>query len=90
MSGMKWRSRVSPELVCGSGVSPRSRKKVIIVYNRRSFPLRLTPEDFEIQQSKVPRRARFIYMLGDTTDAEIMFAWVDAKYSSELERAAET
>jgi hypothetical protein len=40
--------------------------------------VRLTREDFEIQQSKVPRRARFIYMLGDTTDAEIMFAWVDA------------
>jgi hypothetical protein len=51
---------------------------VIIVCNRRSFPVRLTREDFEIQQSKVPRRARFIYMLGDSTDAEIMFAWVDA------------
>jgi hypothetical protein len=44
----------------------------------RSFSQRLTPEDFEIQQRRVPRRARFIYMLGDTTDAEIMFAWVDA------------
>lgn len=54
------------------------RKKVIICCNRRSFPVRMTQEDFEIQQSKVPRRARFIYMLGDTTDAEIMFAWVDA------------
>jgi hypothetical protein len=52
--------------------------KMITVCNKSSFPCRLTPEDFDIQQSKVPRRARFIYMLGDATDAEIMFAWVDA------------
>jgi len=51
---------------------------VITICNRRSFPMRLTAEDYAIQQSRVPRRARFIYMLGDTADAEIMFAWVDA------------
>jgi hypothetical protein len=51
---------------------------VIICCNRHNFPARLTQEDFDIQQSKVPKRARFIYMLGDSTDAEIMFAWVDA------------
>ena len=49
----------------------------MIVLTRRSSQ-RLTPEDFEIQQRRVPRRARFIYMLADTADAEIMFAWVDA------------
>lgn len=49
----------------------------MIVLTRASSQ-RLTPEDFEIQQRRVPRRARFVYMLGDTADAEIMFAWVDA------------
>jgi hypothetical protein len=44
---------------------------------RRSFPVRLTQEDFDIQQSRVPRRARFLYMLSDTADAELMFARVD-------------
>jgi hypothetical protein len=53
----------------------------MIVLTRASSQ-RLTPEDFEIQQRRVPRRARFVYMLGDTTDAEIMFAWVDAAADS--------
>jgi hypothetical protein len=52
---------------------------MIVLTGRRSFPVRLTPEDFDIQQARVPRRARFVYMLGDTTDAEIMLAWVDAQ-----------
>lgn len=51
---------------------------MIVLTGRHSFPVRLTAEDFDIQQARIPRRARFIYMLGDTTDAEIMFAWVDA------------
>lgn len=56
----------------------RETKKVITCINRRASPIQLTPEDFDIQQSRVPRRARFLYMLSDTADAEIMFAWVDA------------
>jgi hypothetical protein len=57
---------------------------VIICCGRRSFPTRLTPEDFDIQQQRVPRRARFIYMLADATDAEIMFAWSDASADAGL------
>jgi hypothetical protein len=56
----------------------RETKKVIICTDRVASPARLTQEDFDIQQSRVPRRARFIYMLGDAADAEVMFAWVDA------------
>lgn len=52
--------------------------EVITICNRRNVPVRLSAEDFAIQQARVPRRARFIYMLGDAADAEVMFAWVDA------------
>jgi hypothetical protein len=60
---------------------------VITLVGRRSFPVQLTREDFEIQQSKVPRRARFFYMLCDTKDAEFMFAATDQRNDWRLERA---
>lgn len=53
---------------------------MIICTDRLSFPSELTHEDWAIRQARVPKRARFIYMLGDSTDAEIMFAWVDAAH----------
>ena len=51
--------------------------RVTILCTRRAAPAQWTTEDWYIWRVRIPMSVRWIYLLGDTADAEIMFARTD-------------
>lgn len=58
---------------------------MIEMVGRLAFPRAMTTEDWAIML-RVPSAARWLYMLGDTADAALMFAYVDQQEDWRRER----